>query len=489
MASPLAVGAFGTTWSILVGVAFRAQSVSCPFTGVGYVGLRWVCRAEHQGSVASEVGAAAVASPAEVLKLDTHSSSEADPLENSLPPISVAPMVSPFLCLGDSELDTKIPKRHVSPTPHDAMLTRWRSIEETLIGGLYRTHLGGSCKALTTRRLVRPLPSYHMALRYTSPHLDHFTSGSSSSHSSSDHSSSTHSILGHSLPKHASPDTTDADSSTPPRFVHPSLARTSWCSEAYLCLRSAPLSTMYPLTTAESSAGDSSSESSARPSHKRCRSTTSTMTSSIHAMRALVPSRADLLPSRKRFRDYISPDDSVEEGIDTDVLEDIEVDATAVEVAVDRDVEAGINVDGSYVVELADRRIFETNTVLRGYTLGLLGHPFNIDLMPVELGSFDVIIGMDWLANHHAMIVCDEKIVRIPYGDEVLIVQVTKKEAEDKSEEKRLEDVPIVRDFLEVFPEDFPGLPPTRQIEFQIDLVPGVAPMARAPYSLAPPEL
>nr|GEW60457.1 hypothetical protein [Tanacetum cinerariifolium] len=183
-----------------------------------------------------------------------------------------------------------------------------------------------------------------MALRYTSPHLDHFTSGSSSSHSSSDHSSSTHSILGHSLPKHASPDTTDADSSTPPRFVHPSLARTSWCSEAYLCLRSAPLSTMYPLTTAESSAGDSSSESSARPSHKRCRSTTSTMTSSIHAMRALVPSRADLLPSRKRFRDYISPDDSVEEGIDTDVLEDIEVDATAVEVAVDRDVEAGINV-------------------------------------------------------------------------------------------------------------------------------------------------
>nr|GEU62317.1 retrotransposon protein, putative, Ty3-gypsy subclass [Tanacetum cinerariifolium] len=75
--------------------------------------------------------------------------------------------------------------------------------------------------------------------------------------------------------------------------------------------------------------------------------------------------------------------------------------------------------------------------------------------MPVELGSFDVIIGMDWLANHHVMIVCDEKIVRIPYGDEVLIVQgdrgaqVTKKETEDKSEEKRLEDVPIVRDFSE----------------------------------------
>nr|GEY85872.1 hypothetical protein [Tanacetum cinerariifolium] len=90
----------------------------------------------------------------------------------------------------------------------------------------------------------------------------------------------------------------------------------------------------------------------------------------------------------------------------------------------------------------------------------ITGCPFNIDLMPVELGSFDVIIGMDWLANHHAVIMCDEKIVQIPYGDEVLIVQIMKKETEDKSKEKRLEDVLTVQNFLEVFPEDFPGLPP-----------------------------
>ncbi|GKB19027.1 putative reverse transcriptase domain-containing protein [Tanacetum coccineum] len=100
----------------------------------------------------------------------------------------------------------------------------------------------------------------------------------------------------------------------------------------------------------------------------------------------------------------------------------------------------------SYPVELANGRVAETNIVLIGCTLELLGHPFNIDLIHVELGSFDVIIGMDWLANHHAVIVCDEKIVRIPYGDEVLIVQgdrsVTKKETEDKLEEKRLQDVP-----------------------------------------------
>ncbi|GKE17972.1 putative reverse transcriptase domain-containing protein, partial [Tanacetum coccineum] len=121
--------------------------------------------------------------------------------------------------------------------------------------------------------------------------------------------------------------------------------------------------------------------------------------------------------------------------------------------------------DVSYVVELADGRISKTNTMLRGCTLGLLGHPFNIDLMPVELGSFDAIIGMDWLANHHA------------------------KKIENESEEKRLEDVPTVQNFPEVFPEDLPGLLPTRQVEFQIDLVPAAAPVARAPYRLAPTEL
>ncbi|GKB95060.1 hypothetical protein Tco_0981197, partial [Tanacetum coccineum] len=65
----------------------------------------------------------------------------------------------------------------------------------------------------------------------------------------------------------------------------------------------------------------------------------------------------------------------------------------------------------------------------------------------------------------------------------------TKKETEDKSEKKRLKDVPTIRDFLEVFPEDLPGLPPTQQVEFQIDLVPGAAPMARASYRLAPSKL
>ena len=71
--------------------------------------------------------------------------------------------------------------------------------------------------------------------------------------------------------------------------------------------------------------------------------------------------------------------------------------------------------------------------MLRGCTLGLLGHPFNIDLMPIDLGSFDVIIGMDWLAQNHAVIVCDKKIVRIPYGNEILIVQGDRRDKEKKS--------------------------------------------------------
>ncbi|GJU66450.1 putative reverse transcriptase domain-containing protein [Tanacetum coccineum] len=74
-------------------------------------------------------------------------------------------------------------------------------------------------------------------------------------------------------------------------------------------------------------------------------------------------------------------------------------------------------------------------------------------------------------------------------GHHVFLAHVTMKETEDKSGEKRLEDVPIVRDFPEVFPEELSGLPPTRQVEFQIDLMPGVAPVARAPYRLAPSEM
>ncbi|GKF39270.1 putative reverse transcriptase domain-containing protein [Tanacetum coccineum] len=77
--------------------------------------------------------------------------------------------------------------------------------------------------------------------------------------------------------------------------------------------------------------------------------------------------------------------------------------------------------ENSYDVELADGKIVEVDTIMRVCTLNFLNHPFNIDLIPVELGSFDVIISMNWLRRCHAVIVCDEKLVRIPYGNETLI--------------------------------------------------------------------
>nr|GEX86015.1 hypothetical protein [Tanacetum cinerariifolium] len=129
----------------------------------------------------------------------------------------------------------------------------------------------------------------------------------------------------------------------------------------------------------------------------------------------------------------------------------------------------------SYDVELADGKIVGVDTIMRGCTLNFLGHPFNIDLMPVELGSSDVIIGMDWLKRCHAMIVCDEKLVQVPFGNETLtfrgdesnngresrliviscskaqeymakgcqifLAQISAKKDEDKSEGKHLEDV------------------------------------------------
>ncbi|GKE90145.1 hypothetical protein Tco_1567620, partial [Tanacetum coccineum] len=166
------------------------------------------------------LGAAAVASPAGVLELDTHSSSKVDPSESSPPPVYVAPMVSHFMCSDDSESDTEIPERHVSPTSHDAMLTRWRSrvapqsssptistleIPTAPILPTSSVIVAPSSEALTMRKSVRPLPSHCLALRYTSHHLDHFTSGSSSSYS----------FLDHSLSGHTPPDTTHLDTSTP----------------------------------------------------------------------------------------------------------------------------------------------------------------------------------------------------------------------------------------------------------------------------------
>nr|GFA41783.1 reverse transcriptase domain-containing protein [Tanacetum cinerariifolium] len=154
--------------------------------------------------------------------------------------------------------------------------------------------------------------------------------------------------------------------------------------------------------------------------------------------------------------------------------------------------------DNHYDVELADGKIVGINTIIQSCTLNFLNHPFIINLMPVELVSFDAIIGMDWLRRHHTVIVCDEKLVRVPFGNETLVfhgaesyieresrlsviscskvqeyrakgchvflAQISATKEDDKPKGKQVKDVPIVQDFPEVFPEDLPGLPPARPV-------------------------
>ncbi|GKA57375.1 putative reverse transcriptase domain-containing protein [Tanacetum coccineum] len=150
----------------------------------------------------------------------------------------------------------------------------------------------------------------------------------------------------------------------------------------------------------------------------------------------------------------------------------------------------------SYEVELADGKIVSTNTVLRGYTLALFSHVFKIDLLPTRLGSFDVIVGMDWLSYHRAVIVCYEKIVCIPLPNgEILKIHGERPEKDPnslsciKADEKRLDDIRTFCDFPEVFPNDLTGLPPVREIEFRIDLIPGALLVVKSPYQLAPSEM
>nr|GFA72071.1 hypothetical protein [Tanacetum cinerariifolium] len=145
--------------------------------------------------------------------------------------------------------------------------------------------------------------------------------------------------------------------------------------------------------------------------------------------------------------------------------------------------------ENHYNVELADGKIIGVNTLIRGCTLNFMNHPFNIDLMPVPIGIFDVIIGMDWLTKYHGVIICDEKIVYVPFGREMLIFQGNR---DNQREESRLNIISCTKaqkDFPKVFPKDLPGIPPARPVEFQIDLVPGVVPVAWAPYRLAPSEM
>ncbi|GKE59077.1 putative reverse transcriptase domain-containing protein, partial [Tanacetum coccineum] len=145
---------------------------------------------------------------------------------------------------------------------------------------------------------------------------------------------------------------------------------------------------------------------------------------------------------------------------------------------------------------IASEQLVEIDKVIKGCKLEIEGHVFDIDLIPFGHGSFDVIIGMDWLYNYKAEIICHEKVVRIPLSD-VKVLRALGEILEEKARllmsakanERKQEEIVVVRDFPEVLPDDLSGLPNTREIEFRIELIPRATPVAKTPYRLTPFEL
>ncbi|GKB25196.1 putative reverse transcriptase domain-containing protein [Tanacetum coccineum] len=144
----------------------------------------------------------------------------------------------------------------------------------------------------------------------------------------------------------------------------------------------------------------------------------------------------------------------------------------------------------SYEIEIASDQLVEINKVIKGCKLEIDDHVFDINMIQLESGSF-VIIGMDWLSNHKANINCHEKVFTIPLLDGKVIRVLGERPEEKerhlmgvKAKEQKQEEMVVVRDFLEVFLDDLSGLPPIREIEFWIELVPGAIPVAKSPYRL-----
>ncbi|KAJ0641390.1 putative nucleotidyltransferase, Ribonuclease H [Helianthus annuus] len=166
-------------------------------------------------------------------------------------------------------------------------------------------------------------------------------------------------------------------------------------------------------------------------------------------------------------------------------------------------------------VEVADSKSYLLHDICKNCKIIIEDEEFSIDLVPMYMGEFKVVVGMDWLAQNHAEIQCEKKIIHIVtsggkrisvQGERVIkpklcsIVKAVKHVRNggraylsyviDTSRGvPKLEDVNVVNEYPDVFPEDLPGLPPKREVEFKIELNPGAKPVAKAPYRLAPTEM
>ncbi|GKE13170.1 hypothetical protein Tco_1416721 [Tanacetum coccineum] len=275
-----------------------------------------------------------VASPTGLCGLVPYLGSDSDSPDemSSSEHISSLPAISLFLCTDSSEAPnssdgppSQDPYFPIAPVTAPSRIRQRPTIlirpgEAIPFGRPYHTHLNGPCKLLTARKRVGPIPAHRLTSRHASPRSsNHYPSSSSSSSDS--------------LPVHSSgldaPDQAHSGSSTrniSPRLGYPP-RRSPRRSEAFCHCCTTSLSTLYPPTTSESSSRDSSkrplhsSSRFARPSHKRCRSLVDSVPSSTLVIRSLAPTRADLLPPRKRFRDSYSSEVSIEEDIEIDPIE------------------------------------------------------------------------------------------------------------------------------------------------------------------------
>ncbi|GJX89353.1 hypothetical protein Tco_0341367 [Tanacetum coccineum] len=365
-------------------------------------------------SAAPVVETTLVASPTGLCGLVPYSGSDSNSPDKISSPehISPLPAISPFLCTDSSKaLDSS--DGPSSQDPYVATVACWRirvttrpsSSSEFLIapvtvpsgirrrsailiqpreaipfGQPYCTHLNRPRKLLTVRKRVRPLTAHRLASRHASPRsLDRHSSSSSSSSDSSP----VHSLgLDASDQAHSGYSTRDV----PPRLCYPP-RRAPRRSEAFRHWYAASLSTLYPPTTSESSSGDSSerplhsSSHSAGPSCKRCRFPIDSVPSSMPVMGSLAPTRADLLPPRKRFRDSYSSEASIEEDIEIDPIE-TEVDIE-LGIGVRDDVRDHVEIDPRDVRD--DTKEYEADTSV-GDTVEV-----GIDLMSAPIVEEEIV--------------------------------------------------------------------------------------------------
>eukprot|EP00253_Pinus_taeda_P019034 PITA_19034 len=140
-----------------------------------------------------------------------------------------------------------------------------------------------------------------------------------------------------------------------------------------------------------------------------------------------------------------------------------------------------------WLVQLATGAKRRVGAKIKDCSFTIAGQPVMADLNVLPLGSYDILIEMDWLEKHWSLVDSNQLAKCVRKGCQIYAVQVGYADSKDKT--AILNNIPVIQEFTDVFPEEIPGLPPKRNIDFTIELVPGAAPVSRAPYRMSVPEL